>query len=71
MPSIFAEAFWPESLTQVCGCFLIGGCFLFGGCWISYNREGFWSGLFACLLNIIGLGMFLLVMIAYNKNGAF
>ena len=63
------EVFWPESSFQVASCLLIGGTLLFYGCKLSYKRSGLWWGVLACSLNIIGLGAFLLVMIAFNQNG--
>src|SRR6185437_11398161 len=62
------EVFWPESLSQICFCLLLGGVLLFFGCRISYRGGGFWWTLLACLLNFVGLGMFLLTVIACNEN---
>lgn len=66
-----SDGFWPESLLQVIECLSIGALLLVCGSIASWRKAfcGFWWGLLACLLNIGGLGMFLLAMIACNQNG--
>jgi IS1 family transposase len=62
------EVFCPESLPQVVFCLFVAGFFLFCGC--SLSKRGGWSyGVFACSLNILGLGFVLLTMISCNENG--
>ena len=63
------EVFWPESLPQVALCLLAGGFLLFCGISVSWRHDGGWWIVLACCLNIAGLGMFMLTMIACNENG--
>jgi IS1 family transposase len=62
------EIFWPGSPFQVIFCLLVAGSCLFEGCNLSYKKSGVGWGCLACVLNFLGLGFFLLTMIACNEN---
>ena len=63
------DGFWPESLSQVIFCLLIGGLLVLCGCEITYRRDGFRWGVLACILIIVGLGLLNLTLIACHENG--